>query len=187
MTARPRKRVLAFVQGASESGKTILVRYLSAVAKQPRLIIDPAGSWGDEGIWLPDPWSAVARVLRQGFSGTLIFDDADGYLPKSGHQHTWGRLWTQHRHLGVDVFVISRRVQELPLLAWSSAERLYSFRTLPGSPAERYLYARGYVPEGVALPRVPFEYLDCDLFAGRVVRRRLSQDVIRRYGNPRGC
>lgn len=182
-----RKRVLAFVAGASESGKTILVRYLTARAGQPRLCIDPAGSWGDDGIQTADEWAAVARVLRAGFSGSIVFDDADGYLPKAGHRDTWGILWSQHRHLGIDAFIVTRRVQEMPLLAWSSAERLFVFRQMPGSPGEKYLYDRGYVPAGVPLPRVPFEYLDVDLFKGRVVRRRLSDSIIRQYGNPRGC
>lgn len=185
--AEPRKRLLAFVAGASASGKTILVRQLTALARQPRLVVDPGGSWGDEGIWMPDPWAGVARVLREGFSGSLVFDDGDRYLPKSGHKSTWGILWTTHRHLGVDAFVVARRVQELPELAWSSADRLFVFRTLPGSPAERYLHGRGYVPQGVELPRAPFEFLDVDLFSGRVVRRRLSPEVVRKYGNPRGC
>ncbi len=182
----PRKRLLLFICGASESGKTVLARQLSAAAKQPRLVLDPSASWGDEGLWVAKPWDAVARVLREGFSGTVIFDDGDRYLPKRGHQETWGTLWTSHRHLGVDGLVITRRVQELPELAWSSADRLFVFRTMPGSAAEEYLYSRGYVPRDVELPRQPLEYLDVDLFGESVVRRRITPAELKRYGNPRG-
>lgn len=186
MKPKHRKRVLAFVTGASASGKTILVRKLTAAAKQPRLIIDPAGSWGELGIWMPDPWVPVARCLREGFSGSIVFDDADRYLPKRGHADTWGICWTQHRHLGIDAFIVARRVQELPELAWSSADRLFVFRTLPGSPAEKYLHGRGYVPAQVELPRQPLEFLDVDLFSGATVRRRLTPRDIQEFGNPRG-
>ena len=183
----PRNRLFSFVVGASKSGKTVLVRMLTEAARQPRMVVDPAGTWGQqERVWAPDPWVPVARLLRRGYSGSLVFDDGDRYIPKNGHLGTWGSLWSQHRHFGCDVFIVARRVQELPDVAWSSADRLFVFRTLPGSNAERYLLNRGYVPKEAPIPREPLQYLEVDLFSGEWLQRSLTPEDCRRYGNPRG-
>ena len=181
-----RSRMISFVAGASESGKTILVRKLTTLARQPRIIIDPAGSWGEEGVWEEDPWVPIARVLKEGFEGTIVLDDADSYLGTTGGRATWGKLWTQHRHLGVDVIAIVRRVQEIPRIAWSSCERLFVFRMVPGSPAEQYLHANGYLHRSIEPPRERFEFIECDLFGEKWIRRKLTEADLRRYGNPHG-
>lgn len=181
-----RSRLISCICGASESGKTILARKLSALAKQPRVVIDPAGSWGEEGVWADDPWVPVARVLKDGFAGTLILDDADSYLTTTSDRATWGRIWTQHRHLGIDVLILMRRIQDLPRVAFSTIGRVFIFRTTPGGQVERYLRGNGYLPESIAVPRVPFEFIECDLFGEKWIRRTLTKSDLARYGNPRG-
>lgn len=181
-----RSRLISCICGASESGKSILARKLSSLAGQPRIVIDPAGSWGEEGVWEEDPWIPLARCLKDGFSGTVILDDADSYLTTTTDRSTWGKIWTQHRHLGIDVIIIMRRIQDLPRVAFSTISRIFVFRTTPGGQVEKYLRNNGFLPDAITVPRVPFEFVECDLFAERWIRRTLTKEDITSYGNPRG-
>ncbi|MDR0966278.1 MAG: hypothetical protein LBM75_07245 [Myxococcales bacterium] len=182
----PRSRLIMFVVGASESGKTVLVRKIAKLANQPMLVIDPAGSWGDLGICVRDPWAPIARALKSGFNGTLILDDADAYLSSSGSRDTWGQIWTMHRHFGMDLIAMFRRPQEIPKVAFTSCSRLFAFQYMPGTPEYNYLRKRGYVPESIPFPSKRFEYIECDIKAQRYAKRKITARDLQLYGNPRG-
>lgn len=112
---QPRVVILA---GKNGSGKTTLARKLVSKHRAP-FVIAPSCEWGKWG----DPKKLAIQAVRDG-SDALVLDDADAYLPANPDQF-WIKLFSTNRHLGLDVLLLSRRPQALPMWAVAAAHSFY--------------------------------------------------------------
>lgn len=110
---------IGLVMGKSGVGKTSLVESIvvpAARAGHRVWAVDPNGAWeGVEGVRSvrsPDgDYEGLCRELEKTPPGTVIFDDADGYLRFAPR---FALVWmTSHRHLRKNIILISRRPQGL--------------------------------------------------------------------------
>lgn len=113
--------------GRNGAGKTTLAKRLVSQHRKP-LIIAPSREWGEWG----DVEALAKKAVAQG-SDALVLDDADAYLPTNPPPF-WVKLLIINRHLGLDILLLSRRPQALPLWAVSAASHAY---LLPLGPRER--------------------------------------------------
>lgn len=138
--AAARNPQVVLLAGRNGAGKTTLARHL--VSRHSRVIvIAPSGEWGEWG----DPAAIATKAVKQK-ADALVLDDCDAYLTASSSAY-WTRLFATNRHLGLDVLLLSRRPQALPLWAVSAAstayllqlgprERMWCERVLGATPPE---------------------------------------------------
>lgn len=133
-----RQPEVILVVGRNGVGKTTLARKLVSRSKNV-CVVSPSGEWGS---WSEDVEGLVTRALADG-TRTIVLDDCDAYLgiekpAKKGAPSPasyWRRLLSTNRHLGVDVLLLSRRPQALPLWAVATATRIYAFQLGPRETA----------------------------------------------------
>lgn len=137
-TGEPRQPAVILLAGRNGAGKTTLARRLVS-AHRRACVVAPSGEWGRWG----DP-QALARDAVARRCDALVLDDCDAYLTASASAF-WTRLFSTNRHLGLDVLLLTRRPQALPLWAVSAASKAY---LLPLGPRERAWCVRllGHAP-----------------------------------------
>lgn len=121
-STRPPQVVI--VAGRNFAGKTTLARKLVSAHRRV-VVIAPSGEWG---IW-GDPEVIATQAVREK-ADALVLDDCDAYLPQNGSEF-WTRLFSTNRHLGLDVLLLTRRPQALPLWAVSAASTAYLLQLGP--------------------------------------------------------
>lgn len=116
-----RRPEVILIAGRNGSGKTTLARRLVSRFDAARVcVIAPSGEWG---VWGSLPEELIrAAIARDALA--LVLDDCDAYLTGSTSEF-WRRLLATNRHLGVDVVLITRRPQELPMWSVAAATRAY--------------------------------------------------------------
>jgi len=147
-----RRPEVILLAGRNGAGKTTLARRLvSRLPAEDVAVVSPTGEWGT---WAHPPEGIVTRAIARG-ARAIVLDDVDAYLVSdSGY---WRRLLATQRHVGVDVLMLTRRPQALPMWAVAAATRAY---LLPLGPRETAWCRRvlgveppreGYAPRVVAL------------------------------------
>ena len=124
-----RRPEVILVAGRNGAGKTTLARRLvSQTPARELTVVSPSGEWGD---WHAEPETLVRAAVARGVR-VLVLDDCDAYLV--GDSSFWRRLFSTNRHLGLDVLMLTRRPQSLPMWAVAAATRAY---VLTLGPRER--------------------------------------------------
>lgn len=124
LTRQPRVLIVA---GRNGAGKTTLAKHLVS-RHRDAFIIAPSREWGEWG----DPEELAKKAISRGCDA-LVLDDADSYLPTNPNPF-WTKTLIINRHLGIDILLLSRRPQALPLYSVSAATHAY---LLPLGPRER--------------------------------------------------
>lgn len=189
------RRRLTLYMGAVGTGKTTLlrqhVRYYRDVLRRQTLILDVEGQWRDVGGETPDfeagededDWLR-RRVLSGEFrGGLLVLDDADSYLDGAalGKRSPWRRLFTTFRHVGksvggsgLDVAVVTRRVQEVPKIVSMAASTIFIFALAEPLAVERVRSSWGDKAARM-IPTRDYEFLRIDVRPRPDVPMRLTR------------
>lgn len=120
----PRTAELVVIAGRNSVGKTTLGLRLVQGARRPMLVSPVVPGWR----WADEPFELVREAIAGG-SSAIVLDDADVYVRED--KLTWGRLFATHRHLGVDVVLLTRSPQRLPPVAIAAARRILMMASGP--------------------------------------------------------